>query len=743
MASVEVQAATDNGLPSLARNGGRKKRIKGSTPPPPMNAEEIPWRGHGGRAPTMSSVEFDRQLDKIAVWVEEWNHEQRCQIVEGILRRSNYNQFQFLNTSLQPILHRDFMYTARTQFPAIEFQPVSTHTSRKLKEKLIYTRQDNYHRIKSAHLQDDTEVKQQIQEKESLRLPLLSRSNGVSPVHSTEKQTAHLLTITPRKKPRRSPSLDKNNVDKWVGEGNPLYSSQPNLSRHSSIRYIDMPIRRHIQDERSPRQGSHVTSATTTLSSNTGHSKSTCVSTVNRSLSTINNHRNAKLKQKNERGSELNLYSLSIPDEAITLFNWYSQNWSDVKRNEFLHKFMLKLDPRQHYFVSSFLAARQHKDFISLLPKDISLKILHYLTVQDLLRCCMVSKTWNILANNNDLWKHKCECVKMEVPVTDQPEWKKLYKDNKYLRVNWNSAKCKITDFKGHSDSVICVIFDHVHLASGSLDKTIRVWNIKTGKCLHVFKGHVKGVWCLNFFTHNLLISGSYDGTIRVWNLRTGKCNKTIIAHDGPIWALTRHNEILVTVSQDKTAKVWDMNRCLHINSLLGHTAAIFAVDMSEDGHLVITGSADKSVKIWNIETGRCLRWISVSQTTSIMSVSYSQGHLACSYGETICVYKVEGPTRLLKKYLDIVNEHQKSELTKPKRIECLKLSILDKEKGEGIIVSAGKDGAVKYWDIKKDKSVQTFVGHRGREVNAIYFDELRISSASVDNKIRIWDFNV
>lgn len=731
MASVEIQSSPDGGLPSLARNG-RKKKIKGSTPPPPMNPDDIPWRGHGGRPPTMSSVEFDRQLDKIAVWVENWSHEQRCQIVEGILRRSNYNQFQFLSTSLQPILHRDFMYTARTEFPAIEFLPVSTHTSRKLKEKLIFTRQDNYHRIASAHLRNDTEARQQVQEKESIRLPHISHSNSVTPVERYDKSVSHIWTVTPRKKPKRSLAHEKSGVDKWVGEGSPLFSSQPNL------RYIDMPIRRHIQDENSPRQSSHVTSANTTILSSTSGpmSKSSSLSSVYRSNSTLNAHRKPKVKQKTNSYSSLNLSHLSIPDEASTLYIWYTENWSDVKRNEFLHKFMLKLDPRQHYFVSSFLAARQHKDFISLLPRDISLKILHYLSVQDLLKCCMVSKTWNALANDNDLWKHKCETVKMEVPVNEKPEWKKLYKDNKYLRVNWNNAKCKITDLKGHSDSVLCVIFDHNYLASGSLDKTIRVWDLRTGKCLHVLKGHVKGVWCLNFFTHYLLVSGSFDGTIRVWNLRTGKCNKTILAHDGAIWALTRHNEVLVTASQDKTAKVWDINRCLHLNSLLGHSAAIFAVDMSEDGHLVITGSADKSVKIWNIETGRCLRWISVSQTTSIMSVSYSQGHVACSYGETICVYKVEGPTKLIKKYLDIVNEHQK-------RIECLKLSILDKEKGEGIIVSAGKDGTVKYWDITKDESIQTFVGHRGREVNAIYFDELRIASAAHDNKIRIWDFNV
>lgn len=83
MTSVEIQRSPDAGLPSLARNG-RKKKVKGSTPPPPMNPDDIPWRGHGGRPPTISSVEFDRQLDKIAIWLEDWSHEQvsfSCKLV--------------------------------------------------------------------------------------------------------------------------------------------------------------------------------------------------------------------------------------------------------------------------------------------------------------------------------------------------------------------------------------------------------------------------------------------------------------------------------------------------------------------------------------------------------------------------------------------------------------------------------------------------------------------------------------
>ena len=64
--------------------------------------------------------------------------------------------------------------------------------------------------------------------------------------------------------------------------------------------------------------------------------------------------------------------------------------------------------------------------------------------------------------------------------------------------------------------SVTCVKFEEDKLASGSHDKTVRVWDMNTGTCQHVLKGHTKGVWCLNFFTENLLVSGSYDGTIRV-----------------------------------------------------------------------------------------------------------------------------------------------------------------------------------------------------------------------------------
>ncbi|KAL3884122.1 hypothetical protein ACJMK2_030344, partial [Sinanodonta woodiana] len=429
---------------------------------------------------------------------------------------------------------------------------------------------------------------------------------------------------------------------------------------------------------------------------------------------------------------KLNTGISEMPGEARQLFNWYSDQWSDVKRNEFLHKFLLKLDPRQHFFVSNFLAVRSHRDFLALLPEKIALKILSYLAVRELLIAANVSKTWQRLCNSNELWKAKCMAVKLEVEIAENPIWKTVFKDNMYLRLNWNQGRCQTTALKGHTNNVVCVAFDKKRLASGSVDRTIRIWDIKSGTLISTLKGHAKGVWCLDFFTKNLLISGGYDGTVRLWNLRTGICAKTILAHDGPMWAMKRRDNTLATVSQDRTIKIWDIGRCLLQTTLFGHNSAVFAIDMDEEGKLVISGSADKSVKIWSLETGKCKRTFWVSPTTSVMAVSYSRGYFACSYGETICLYKAEGPKTPLRTY----REHSK-------RVETLELRISNPAVPEGLIISAGKDGKIIYWDITKDKSIHTFVGHHGEPVNAIHFDELRIASASHDYTIKVWDFSI
>jgi F-box and WD-40 domain protein CDC4 len=59
-------------------------------------------------------------------------------------------------------------------------------------------------------------------------------------------------------------------------------------------------------------------------------------------------------------------------------------------------------------------------------------------------------------------------------------------------------------------------------LVSGSRDSTLRVWDLDTGACRFVLRGHTDSVRCL-VLHESLAISGSYDHTVRVWNYQTGR----------------------------------------------------------------------------------------------------------------------------------------------------------------------------------------------------------------------------
>lgn len=151
---------------------------------------------------------------------------------------------------------------------------------------------------------------------------------------------------------------------------------------------------------------------------------------------------------------------------------------------------------------------------------------------------------------------------------------------------------------------VLCLTIDLNRLATGSLDKTIKLWNLFDGSLKLTLHGHLKGVWCLKFITKYLLCSGSYDSTIKIWNLKNATCSRTLFSHFGPVWHLCKYENIIVSASQDKTAKVWDISSCDLLFNLASHKEAVFCVDISVD--LIVTGSADKVINflINNVGSG-------------------------------------------------------------------------------------------------------------------------------------------
>ncbi|CCH41874.1 F-box protein [Wickerhamomyces ciferrii] len=72
------------------------------------------------------------------------------------------------------------------------------------------------------------------------------------------------------------------------------------------------------------------------------------------------------------------------------------------------------------------------------------------------------------------------------------------------------------------------------YLLTASLDNTIKLWNVKTGKCIRTQFGHVEGIWdisCDNF----RIVSGAHDRFTKIWDLQTGKCMNTFSGHNSPV----------------------------------------------------------------------------------------------------------------------------------------------------------------------------------------------------------------
>ncbi|KAJ3759119.1 WD40 repeat-like protein [Lentinula raphanica] len=212
-------------------------------------------------------------------------------------------------------------------------------------------------------------------------------------------------------------------------------------------------------------------------------------------------------------------------------------------------------------------------------------------------------------------------------------------------------------------------------VVSGGCDKVVRVWDIRSGYCIYVLRGHTSTIRCMKVL-HNrpIAVSGSRDNTLRVWDIQRGRMLRVLEGHVASVRCLDVCGNRVVSGSYDYTCRLWnvDTGQCLHV--LQGHMSQVYSVAF--DGVRIASGGMDTTVRVWDAETGEC-------QATL-------QGHTAL-----VCQLQLS-PTMLATGGSDVLH-----------RIAAHDSSVTSLQFDHRFLVTGGNDGRVRLFETQTGNYVR------------------------------------
>ncbi|MEG4840245.1 WD40 domain-containing protein [Microcoleus sp. B9-D4] len=276
----------------------------------------------------------------------------------------------------------------------------------------------------------------------------------------------------------------------------------------------------------------------------------------------------------------------------------------------------------------------------------------------------------------------------------------------------WNLETTElIGTLTGHSDRVnsVAISYDGKMLVSGSSDETIKFWNLHSGDLLCTFPGHSMEVNSVAINPNGLVIAscGGADNTIKLWNLRSGELLRTLRGHSDNVNAVvfSPDGKILASGSSDATSKVWDVESGKLLRTLSGLNVGVNSVAIAPDGQILASVSNDYTIKLRNLHTGSLLR---------ILNTNSGRGKGVTNLGTNEAVH-------ILQNYVS--------------RGESVAIS------GDGLTLASGcDDNTINIWNLQTGELLTSLKGHSGTVYSvAIAPSGNLLASGSADQTIKIW----
>jgi mitochondrial division protein 1 len=261
-----------------------------------------------------------------------------------------------------------------------------------------------------------------------------------------------------------------------------------------------------------------------------------------------------------------------------------------------------------------------------------------------------------------------------------------------------------------HNDVVTALDFDMPFgtMVTAALDDTVRVWDLNLGRCMGFLEGHTASVRCLQV-EDNIVATGSRDATIRLWDLSQAKYepHEHKMAYEDPDRAQEEDDEAALGFGNEGEDEPPppppDAMADCPLTVLEAHIDEVTAIHLK--GETLVSGSADKTLRQWDLVKGRCVQ---------TLDVLWAAAQANATINGADAQWRPTG--RSSDSNADFVGA----------------LQVFD-----AALACGTADGLVRLWDLRSGQVHRSLMGHTG-PVTCLQFDETHLVTGSADRSVRV-----
>ncbi|KAI0329820.1 WD40 repeat-like protein [Cubamyces sp. BRFM 1775] len=453
-------------------------------------------------------------------------------------------------------------------------------------------------------------------------------------------------------------------------------------------------------------------------------------------------------------------------------------------------------------------------DILGLLPDEVALQIFSYLPWESLVLCTSVSKRWSALAGDDSLWRRLCHdkkwewrsCANTRRDDRTPPMFEDLDDECMGDEDEDELVEHMLLDDSGFSSMAVVTgqsSTSHAHIARvlppapPTRRPILLPWHMPTRGAPN---GHSNTIYCLQLYTYpdtgvQVLFTGSKDRTIREWDIATGGLRRVIHGvHEGSVHSICAHDGLLASGGSDRKVVVWDLARGTPVRVIRDHTDSVLCMRFDESrlvscskdrmirtylcsdfrrqfrlqdhrvavnaislsGDFIVSGSGDRSMKIWSAKTGPLIRTFDNHHDRGLAAIDFE------------APYVLSGSSDKHLRLIDIATGRGWStspdmddaagtpaaagvpcpacggvpqpvpHVAQKTHEDLVRSAVLSAD----FVVSGSYDHTVKVWGRHTGALVADLAGGHTGCIFCVGFDHAKIVSCGEDQRICVWDFS-